>query len=103
MPKIDLSSYSLDELKARQKDVAKAVNSFEARKRAEALAKLEAAAKDAGFSLTELLGSKAAKAPSVPKYRHPENPTKTWSGRGRRPNWFVEALNDGASEADLLI
>lgn len=30
------------------------------------------------------------------RYRDPEDPTKTWSGHGRRPNWLRERLEDGA-------
>ncbi|WP_354540899.1 H-NS histone family protein [Roseovarius sp. MBR-6] len=35
------------------------------------------------------------------KYRHPENPALTWSGRGRKPQWFVEALDAGNTASDL--
>lgn len=38
---------------------------------------------------------------AAPKYQGPEG--KTWSGHGRAPNWFKEALASGKTEADLLI
>lgn len=48
--------------------------------------------------------SKASKQAVVPKYRNPENPTQTWSGRGKRPLWFNEALKKrGVSAENLLI
>jgi DNA-binding protein H-NS len=52
---------------------------------------VEAFAHDLGYSLAELVGTetKASRAPAAAKYRHPENPTLTWSGRGRKPQWFV--------------
>lgn len=103
MADIDLSRLSLDELKALQKNVAKAIDDFVARQRAEAIAKAEAAAKEAGFTLAELIGDKAPKTPAAPKYRHPENPALTWSGRGRKPKWFVEALAQGKTPEDLAI
>lgn len=28
----------------------------------------------------------------APKYRNPENPAETWSGRGRQPLWLAHAL-----------
>src|ERR1700712_5512283 len=28
----------------------------------------------------------------VPKYRNPEEPLETWSGRGKRPRWLAAAL-----------
>lgn len=37
------------------------------------------------------------------KYRHPQEQTLTWSGRGRAPKWFEAALQMGFSEAALLV
>jgi len=55
---------------------------------------VEALARDLGYSLAELVGTetKSSRAPAAAKYRHPKNPALTWSGRGRKPQWFVEAL-----------
>ncbi|MDZ7709485.1 MAG: H-NS histone family protein [Roseovarius sp.] len=39
----------------------------------------------------------------MPKYRHPENPTLTWTGMGRKPGWFIEALDAGMSKEDLKV
>jgi DNA-binding protein H-NS len=104
---MDLSAMSLDELKTLQKDVEKAITTFEERKRVEALAAVEATAKQMGFSLAELTGGKskgkAATGASVPKYVHPENPAVTWTGRGRQPGWIKEALKAGKSLDDFLI
>ncbi len=44
-------------------------------------------------------GKKTRKAPTV-KFRDAEG--HTWSGHGRRPRWFVEALAGGKSADDLL-
>ena len=39
-----------------------------------------------------------------PKYRNPENPDQTWSGRGKRPAWVVDYLIEEANLLqDLLI
>lgn len=102
---IELNDMSLDELKALQKDVAKAVASFEERQRKEALAAVEATAREMGFNLSDLTGSpkKSAKPAIPPKYQHPENPTVTWSGRGRQPKWIKEGLDAGKSLDDFLI
>lgn len=102
---IDLTNLSLDELKKLQKDVTKAISSFESRKRKAALAAAEAAARGAGFSLSDLLGTgkNSAKVPSIPKYQHPENPAVVWSGKGRQPIWFKEAVASGTPPKDLLI
>jgi DNA-binding protein H-NS len=104
MAKLKLDSLSRSELITLQKDVAKAIVQFEARQRKEALAAVEAKAKEFGFSLAELTGGTKQKRPAVaPKYRHPENANLTWSGRGRKPRWFLEAMKAGTSPDDLLI
>jgi DNA-binding protein H-NS len=52
--------------------------------------------------LAELVGTetKSSRAPAAAKYRHPENPALTWSGRWRKPQWFVEALAAGKNSED---
>ncbi|WP_354001976.1 H-NS histone family protein [Stagnihabitans tardus] len=35
-------------------------------------------------------------------YKHPENPTITWSGRGRKPAWYTAHLESGGKREDLL-
>lgn len=102
---MDLESKSLEELKQLQKDIDAAIKSYEARKLAEARAKLEAMAAEMGVTLAEVVGTsgKGKKPAAPPKYRHPENPTLTWTGRGRQPEWFKEAIASGASADDLKI
>lgn len=99
----DLNALSIRDLKQLQKDVEKAIASYEERKKAEARAELEAKAKEMGYTLAELmtLEVKKTRAPVQAKYRHPENPALTWSGRGRKPQWFAEALAAGKSPEDL--
>jgi hypothetical protein len=62
-------------------------------------------AREMGYSLAELVGtdSKPKRAPVAPKYQHPDNPAITWSGRGRKPQWFVDALAAGTTAGDLEI
>ncbi|WP_226561598.1 H-NS histone family protein [Salipiger thiooxidans] len=102
IPKID--KLSLDELKALQKQVVKAIDEFEVNQRKEALAAVEAKAKEFGFSLSELTSkTKSKPKASPPKYRHPENAALTWSGRGRKPAWIKEGLEAGRSLDDYAI
>lgn len=101
---IKWDALSLDELKDIRAKATKAIDGFEARKRKEALAAVEAKAAEMGFSLSELTGaSKAKGSKAAPKYCYPENPAKTWTGKGRQPNWVKDALANGASLDDLLI
>ncbi|WP_299752065.1 H-NS histone family protein [uncultured Tateyamaria sp.] len=104
MKDIDWDALSLDELKDIQKKATKAIESFEARKRKEALAAVQAKAAEMGFSLSELTdGLKTKSTKSAPKYCHPENPAKTWTGKGRQPNWVKDALANGKTLEDMLI
>ena len=38
-----------------------------------------------------------------PKYRNPEKPSETWSGRGRQPHWVGAQLSAGKKFGDLLV
>jgi DNA-binding protein H-NS len=38
-----------------------------------------------------------------PKYRNPERPSETWSGRGKQPRWVGGQLRTGKKINDLLI
>lgn len=77
---------------------------------------LTAVAKEAGYTIAELLGTEDAEAPAAkrrsparkrgkvaPKYRDPDNKRNTWSGRGRMPRWLAERTKRGRSPADFLI
>ncbi len=102
---IDLNSLSLKELKELQSQVAKAISGYVDRRKREALAELEERAKAMGFTLAELTGltSGRKRSPSVAKYANPANPADTWSGRGRKPRWFTEALAQGKKPEDMAI
>lgn len=102
---MDLNALSLKELKDLQSQVAKAIASFEDRKKKEAVAELEDRARQMGFSLSELLGTPVARkrASAGAKFANPENPSETWSGRGRKPRWFEQALKAGKTADDMAI
>lgn len=105
MPAIDLAALDLKELKQLQRDVAQHIASYEDRRRKEAAAAADAAAREFGFSLSELLASQAIpKKPRIaPRYANPASPDQTWSGRGRQPQWFADALASGKTREDLAI
>jgi DNA-binding protein H-NS len=102
---IDLDKLSLKELKELQSRVAKEIANFEVKKKKEALFELEEKAKELGFSLAELTGATPVRkrAPAVAKYANPQDPTETWSGRGRKPRWFSAALAAGKTPEDLSL
>ena len=105
MADFNLEAMSPKELRQLQKDLAKAISTYEDRHKAEARAKLDAIAKEMGYSLADLIGveGKTTRAPAVAKYRHPENAGITWSGRGRKPQWFSDALASGKTADQMEI
>jgi DNA-binding protein H-NS len=38
-----------------------------------------------------------------PKFRNPEDPSTTWSGRGKQPRWVIELLAAGGAIEDYRI
>ena len=102
---MDLNSLSLKELKDLQSAVNKAVSGFDDRKRKAALSQVEEAARALGFTLSELTGTAAPRkrSPAVPKFSNLANASDTWSGRGRKPRWFVAALKSGKTAEQMAI
>lgn len=105
---IDLNSLSLSDLRDLQSKVAKAIIGFEERKKREALVAVESRAREMGFSLADLLELQAGKTQrkrpaAAAKYANPANPADTWSGRGRKPGWFIAALAAGKAAEDLAV
>jgi DNA-binding protein H-NS len=102
---IDLDTLSLSELKKLQKDVTKAIETFEEREMKAAAAEAEALLRERGFTLAQILelGVSKPRAKVAPKYANPADSSQTWTGRGRKPLWVVEALASGKSLDDLAI
>jgi len=61
----------------------------------------KAVAKKATSKKTAAKKKTGGKVP--PKYRNPENPDDTWTGRGRKPKWVEAALASGKSLDDIKI
>lgn len=106
MSVIDLEKLDLTQLKALQRDIEKRISDYADRQRREAFEAANAAAREYGFSLSELVTTTKAgkvKAPVAPKYANPEDPSQTWSGRGRQPKWLSEAIASGKTAEDFAI
>ena len=73
--------------------------------------KLTAVAATLGISLAELFGMKAeqpvverrSKRHAKIKYRDPEQPVNTWTGKGRPPKWMQAKLDEGAPKEQFLV
>ncbi len=104
----DLENMNRKELEKLRGDIDTALKRLTVRERKNALAAAEKAAREYGFSLAELRddvpaakGRRKSGGPVAAKYRDPDDPTKTWSGRGRRPEWIKRALDSGKSLKDM--
>ena len=91
--------------KASYKELVEARDAIEAalakrkdEERAEVKRKIAELANGSGFEITELFGGNRGRkrTSSAAKYRNPKDTSQTWTGRGRKPNWLVEALGQGA-------
>lgn len=103
---INLEEMSLPQLRDLRHQVDRAISSFEDRRKKEAMAELEAKAREMGFTLAELTGvgrKRRAGAVAVAKYANPADASQTWSGRGRRPQWVRDALDAGRDLSDLEV
>lgn len=107
-----MSRKDLEKLKAQ---IEKQIEKLAKADKKAAIDAAEKAAKAHGFSLSELTGSapakprgrKAAKKPAgnvnPPKYRNPDNPDQTWTGKGRRPEWIKSAQDAGVDIEKMAI
>jgi len=109
---IDLKSLSPKELQAliavahAQMQEARGNMIQDVRKKIDALLNLS------GLTLVEVYPTLSGKKTSgkkgigsvAPKYRNPSNLSEIWSGRGRQPLWFAEAIKKrGVTTESLLI
>lgn len=47
--------------------------------------------------------SSVKKAKGAVKFRNPEDPQQTWTGRGKRPKWLVDSLAAGRNLEEFAI
>jgi DNA-binding protein H-NS len=106
---INLDSLSPAELQALIKSAEAQMDSARKNHVKEVRAKIDGILAGAGLTIGEVYptrGGKSAKGPKAavaPKYRNPDNASQTWSGRGKRPLWFVEALKKKGVTAESLL
>lgn len=109
----DLHLFTLDELLALKEDVEDAILRLQAEQREMARKEIQAIAAAHGVSLDELLVNTSSKPKAgngqkpvklgIPKYRNPYNHAQTWTGKGKRPGWFMAAQAGGTAPESMLI
>lgn len=97
MKDAQLEKMSVKELRDLKSRIDAAIVTRQSRDRAELKMKMQELAEEAGLSLDEVLGGARrggrGKGSVAVKYRHPDNSSLTWTGRGRRPKWLDGVAN----------
>lgn len=91
----DLAPLTTAQLRALNADVTRLIHVREDEERTAALEAARKAAQAMGYDLDDIHGPKGRS--NAAPYVNTKNPAQTWSGRGRRPKWLIEALQNGAS------
>jgi DNA-binding protein H-NS len=99
MKKIDLNSMSIDELWALHEQITSILS---AKMQAEKL-KLEKRLEQIGGKALDVARQRRPYPEVFPRFRNPEPPHQTWSGRGKQPHWIRELLARGKYLHDLRI
>ncbi len=97
----ELKRLSLEELIALEERVLSIIEQKREQQRAEALDKIKEIAEVAGIDLSEL--AKVRNPKLKVRYRHPDDNSKTWVGRGRKPFWLADELAAGRSLVEFEI
>ena len=97
---INLSQLSRNELEVLAKDIEVRMVELEKESKERAYAEMLAIAANYEVSFQAVVDqfAKPTKKPAskgVPKFANPDDPTQTWTGRGRRPAWMTEAIQSG--------
>lgn len=106
---INLDSLSPAELQALIKNAEAQMESAWKNHVKEVRTKIDGILAGAGLTIGEVYptrggkGLRGPKAAAAPKYRNPDNAAQTWSGRGKRPLWFNEALKKKGVTAESLL
>ena len=102
----DYQNLSESELQAVIDSAEKALKNKQANKRKDVIAQIKelAASIDVTVDIHENDKRSARKGVKVPvKYRHPEDPEKTWTGRGVMPTWLQALINEGHDRSEFEV
>jgi DNA-binding protein H-NS len=103
---------NIDQLKAQRDALSAQIDQAVQAQRAEAIQQAKKIIADFGLNARELGLSATASSPRksgdarasvAPKFRDPQNPENTWTGRGKQPRWLASAIAAGKSKASFLI
>ena len=105
--KLNLETLELDNypIPALEKLIAEANKSIQRQQRRQVRAikkQFEQMASGLGLTAAQVIEfnkkRQGTSIPGEPKYRNPEPPHQTWTGHGKRPRWYIEALEQYTPE-----
>ncbi len=101
---INLDHLNVDELRAITENAQQLISQKQHQRLHDAYVQFEKIAKDNGCSIDEILkaGENLEKKRSI-KYRNNDDNNDTWTGRGRKPTWLVDALAAGNKLEDFAV
>ena len=98
---MDLSNFSASDLRALQENIKQQLKKREQQELASAREQILAIAQSVGVPLNELINGikqpQKEKAIVAVQYRHPDDASLQWTGRGRQPKWIKEWVEAGKS------
>ena len=102
---IDLSQYSIEELREIGKRAMDTVKEKQKDEIAETVKKLLALSDSTGIPIDQLLAPYKRKSypPSRIKFRNPDNDTQVWTGRGQKPAWYRAKIAAGVSKESMQV
>ena len=98
-----LEQMSYRELQQLSMRVNRAMGTARDRDRATLRQKMESVVANAGFQIGDLIGRGGKGRTVAVKYANPDDPTQTWTGRGRKPKWLVAKVKAGNKIDRFLI
>lgn len=101
---IDLDKLDVEELRAITENAQQLIAKKQHQRLYDAYMQFESIAEQSGSTIDEILkaGEKLEKKRSI-KYRNTDNDEETWTGRGRKPTWLVDALESGKNLEDFAV
>lgn len=92
MARINVDRMTIKDLLSLEAKLQKAIAIAKKRERDEVKRELAALAAKHGFTPRELFDGRSKGKSVAAKYANPDNPSQTWTGRGRRPAWLVAKM-----------
>lgn len=105
---MNLEKLSIPELNELQVKITKEIAQRKIDEKQKLISDVAAMVEARGFALDDIIGGakttkKGQRKPATIKYRNPQNPELTWSGRGRQPGWIKAWLAEDKSIDKLAV